>query len=581
MPSRSAEVPHAAVALLVGTSVVLGLALVPRVAGAEGAVLGYGRIKSSLVEIYTFDSRQQPVSSGTGVVVASNATTSWVLTAQHVVERAVTVKVDVNRELHDIPCKVVQRGGRDLALLQVQHGGMKPASLSPRSPPVGEDVAVVAFPGETDRFTAGVRLTLGPISNYEYGGEVIDVSDADIEKGMSGGALIDPTNGDVFGIIDAKRTNAPGGYAISAPAAVFSFLKANAIAYALGSATAPATAAPEGIAKAVAGNVDQNAMQQAFFAENYSTAAALSGDYLIRHPDDNLANGVMVSTIRALFLTKNESQAVAAAKQYLVTHPRDTMANVVVASGMRTTFPEEATQRFAGMESVPYEFRPYVVEAYYHAAQKRVQSGDTEGAVARLRTALQYGTSPEVRQLLNSLAPNSVGTLPSGKAPQKSLQEFNDHVVQQLGDGHRDEAGALALQAHELYPTDGNIPFAVYTSDNNYAKSLESVGKWRTAIDELEHDAKLMEPISKVYAIRLWVSAGDLLMPNEGKRSDLDEATSIRDHILALDPNAGLANLYAALLERYHLHDLDAAKKHLLNAKAHEFLDQVKQIRIS
>ena len=70
--------------------------------------------------------------SGTGIVVDSGDHRSHVLTATHVVAGAASIRIDVNRDAHDLSARVERTGPRDLTLLAVERGGLRAARFAPR-----------------------------------------------------------------------------------------------------------------------------------------------------------------------------------------------------------------------------------------------------------------------------------------------------------------------------------------------------------------------------------------------------------------------------------------------------------------
>ncbi|MBV8462732.1 MAG: cyclase family protein, partial [Acidimicrobiales bacterium] len=135
-----------------------------------------------------------------------------------------------------------------------------------------------------------------------------ELGNLEVEPGMSGGPAFDPADGDVFGMVDAKLDNQKIGIAVSMGNLIIAYLQGRGVAIVIGSsAPARSTAGPQAPAPPLtAGDQRQVAMQRLFFQENYAAAGSMAADYLLEHPDDLVANGVIVSTIRALFLNKYE-----------------------------------------------------------------------------------------------------------------------------------------------------------------------------------------------------------------------------------------------------------------------------------
>jgi hypothetical protein len=220
-------------ALVVVCAVALG-----QIAGADDdAAAGYARVRPALVKVWAFDVQGKPLASGTGLVIASNAARSLVLTAAHVVVGAAAIRIDVDRAHHDIPAAVQQRGPRDLAVLAIDRGGFAPATFAPRTRAVveGNLIAVAGFV-EHDELIGVVGqepqlLYPGTISSRPDDGAYLELENVHIEEGLSGAPVFDPENGDVLGIVTSRTADRRGGFADAAASVVLPFLGANAIAF--------------------------------------------------------------------------------------------------------------------------------------------------------------------------------------------------------------------------------------------------------------------------------------------------------------------------------------------------------------
>jgi S1-C subfamily serine protease len=185
-------------------------------------------------------------SSGTGFFVASDGA---IVTNAHVVENCVDLRVTTDQGA-TAGAKVIARDVRnDLALLGTGLTARKTAAFRP-SIRLGEGVEAFGYP-LTDVLAKSGAFTLGNVSALVGIGEdsrYLQIS-APVQPGNSGGPLLDQ-NGNVVGVVSAKLnalklmlvTNGDipqnVNFAIRA-SIVTSFLDANSVAYATGSATQP------------------------------------------------------------------------------------------------------------------------------------------------------------------------------------------------------------------------------------------------------------------------------------------------------------------------------------------------------
>jgi len=208
------------------------------VLGTDDAAGGYAKVRPSLVKVWAFDGAGRPVESGSGIVIASDARQSYVLTAEHVVAHAARITVDVDRRVHDLVARIVARGTRDLAVLVIDRGGMPTATLAPRSRAVveGNVVAVAGFVKHDELIgVIGQEPRLlypGTISDRPDDGKYLELENVPVEEGLSGGAVFDPQSGDVVGVVIARTVDGRGGFADSVPLVVLDFLVAHTVAYA-------------------------------------------------------------------------------------------------------------------------------------------------------------------------------------------------------------------------------------------------------------------------------------------------------------------------------------------------------------
>ena len=206
-------------------------------ARADDAAAGYAKLRPALVKVWAFDAGGRPVESGSGIVIVSNDARSLVLTAAHVIAGAASIKIDIDRDRHDIVAHVQQRGPHDLAILSLDRGRLRSATFAPRTRPVVEGIVIavagfvkhdelIGIVGQEPRL-----LYPGTISSRPDGGTYLELENVHVEEGLSGGPVFDPDTGDVLGIVTSRTSDQRGGFADSAALVVVPFLASNAIAY--------------------------------------------------------------------------------------------------------------------------------------------------------------------------------------------------------------------------------------------------------------------------------------------------------------------------------------------------------------
>jgi hypothetical protein len=197
---------------------------------ADDASAGYRAIRPSLVKVWAFDAAGRPTASGTGIVVGTSEERSEVLTAAHVVAGAARVRIDVSREEHDLPARVERTGSRDLALLEVDAGELRPARFAAPSRAVveGNVVAIAGYVKNDELIgVAGQEprvLFPATVSARPDDGAYLELDNVHVEEGLSGGPVFDPQSGDVLGVVTSRTTDARGGFADSGALVVLPFL---------------------------------------------------------------------------------------------------------------------------------------------------------------------------------------------------------------------------------------------------------------------------------------------------------------------------------------------------------------------
>jgi len=154
--------------------------------------------------------------AASGVVVATEGDTSYVLTNQHVVQRdglsgTASFQVVVERpKLHRLQARVIAEGkvpDEDLALLAVYGETLPPVQLaSEEHVDVGDDVVVVGAP-----YGRALSVSSGIVSQLEVYDENPKLqrgmkTDAPIGYGASGGGVFEIPSGRLVGVVEGYRT---------------------------------------------------------------------------------------------------------------------------------------------------------------------------------------------------------------------------------------------------------------------------------------------------------------------------------------------------------------------------------------
>lgn len=193
-------------------------AAVPLSGAADTAVPGAARVARSVAYLEL----PAPVpglrvagASGTGFVVASNATASYVVTAAHVLscdtygngcrpQIAVRAAGSANAVMADLVFAGATNEREDYAIVRVPVGGLPAVALSAAR--AGEAVGLVGYPQVAD---ASGGQTPTPPKLVPAGGTVtrldqddkVLVMNIDTSRGDSGGPIFDATSGAVLGIV--------------------------------------------------------------------------------------------------------------------------------------------------------------------------------------------------------------------------------------------------------------------------------------------------------------------------------------------------------------------------------------------
>jgi S1-C subfamily serine protease len=209
--------------------------------------------------------------AASGVVVATQGNTSYVLTNQHVVQReglsgTATFQIVVERpQLHRLKARVVAEGrvpDNDLALLAVE-GEALPAVPVGEQVDVGDDVVVVGAP-----YGRALSVSSGIVSQLEVDEQDARIqtsmkTDAPIGYGASGGGVFDLETGRLVGLVEGYRTAKvafggvtkddfsfdvpmPGETFLTPPSKIRAFLAGSGVGPLAGLRSAPAAASVGG-----------------------------------------------------------------------------------------------------------------------------------------------------------------------------------------------------------------------------------------------------------------------------------------------------------------------------------------------
>ena len=169
--------------------------------------------QSVRVEVLT---RGKVARAASGVVVATEGNTSYVLTNQHVVERdglsgtASFVVVVERPTLHRLPARVIFEGHvpeEDLALLAVEGEKLDAVAIASEGQvDVGDDVVVVGAP-----YGRALSVSSGIVSQLETDEQDAHMqrsmkTDAPIGYGASGGGVFALPSGKLCGLVEGYRT---------------------------------------------------------------------------------------------------------------------------------------------------------------------------------------------------------------------------------------------------------------------------------------------------------------------------------------------------------------------------------------
>ena len=157
--------------------------------------------------------------TGSGSIYRSNASTSYIITNNHVIESAVTsgtIKVEFTNG-DQVNATIVGRDPMyDLAVLAIKTGNLPTIAIGDSSKvSVGDPVLAIGSPlGLASTVTSGIisalnrPVTTGDVGSQSYVNAI--QTDAAINPGNSGGALVD-SQGRIIGVNSAIATLSSGG----------------------------------------------------------------------------------------------------------------------------------------------------------------------------------------------------------------------------------------------------------------------------------------------------------------------------------------------------------------------------------
>ena len=157
--------------------------------------------------------------TGSGSIYRSNATTSFIITNNHVIETAVTtgtIRVEFTNGEQVVATIVGRDPMYDLAVLSIKTGNLPTIAIGDSSKvSVGDSVLAIGSPlGLASTVTSGIisalnrPVTTGDEVSQSYVNAI--QTDAAINPGNSGGALVD-TQGRIIGVNSAIATLSSGG----------------------------------------------------------------------------------------------------------------------------------------------------------------------------------------------------------------------------------------------------------------------------------------------------------------------------------------------------------------------------------
>ena len=177
-------------------------------AGAAGEVAGFAAVERAAVRV-------RNVQCGSGIATGSGFAVDehTVITNQHVVDGAETIQVSTydGQEL-EVRTAGISRVA-DLAVVRTVKELPAHVPLADADPAAGDPVSVIGFPSGGPMTTSTGRVLALTEDPLETMGTPVLATDAPVEHGSSGSAVLD-ADGEVVGVVYAGATQAQQSFAV-------------------------------------------------------------------------------------------------------------------------------------------------------------------------------------------------------------------------------------------------------------------------------------------------------------------------------------------------------------------------------
>jgi len=153
--------------------------------------------------------------AASGVVVATDPASrrAWVVTVRHFLgpSRPQEVSARMPGQTTVVPAVVFAVSdedlGLDIAIVEIEHPGVKPVRLKAGASSLGEEVLIVAFPwGQRLTVVGGIVSQIVSIPGESLVTGPARMVDAPVSYGSSGGGVFDARTGELIGIVETYRT---------------------------------------------------------------------------------------------------------------------------------------------------------------------------------------------------------------------------------------------------------------------------------------------------------------------------------------------------------------------------------------
>ena len=143
-------------------------------------------------------------SSGTAFFITNKG---HLLTNNHVVEGCELSKISFKNKDYDAKLIATDKT-LDLALLKTNKSSPMYLSMSSKKPPLGTEIVVGGFPTAMN-LGIGIKITKGIVSGSDTRYEFLDIIDAAIQQGSSGGPVINQS-GNLVGVVVGTQLDQEG-----------------------------------------------------------------------------------------------------------------------------------------------------------------------------------------------------------------------------------------------------------------------------------------------------------------------------------------------------------------------------------